>query len=148
MSQTPEERTEALNRLYEDVRRAMNNGELDRAARLSLKLTGELADDEFIRTQGYPICLECNGYAEVVDPEHPERKTMCTSAPKACPGNKHGRMAPDQYQAYLDAKLTPRAPSVTETVQQAGEDGNVPRLAPDDVKPTPVQESTPPLVQS
>ena len=153
-----QERQEELTRLYEDIRRAMNNRDFDRAARLSLKLSGELADDEFIKAQGYPVCLECNGYAEVVDPEHPERKTMCVSSPKSCPGNQHGRMSPEQYQSYLDAKLTPRTPTVTETVPHPdAPGGEVPRLPADDLKPTlgaqvdrpeELAGERPPLVQS
>ena len=152
------ERQEELARLYEDIRRAMNNRDFDRAARLSMKLAGELADDEFIKAQNNPICLECNGYAEVVDPEHPERKTMCVSAPQACAGTRHGRMTPEQYAAYLDAKLSPRKPSVTEAVQKPeAPGGDVPRLPVDDMKPTlggqvdrPEELATdrPPLVQS
>lgn len=155
---TPEERGETLDRLYEDIRRALNNHEYDKAARLALKLTGELADDDFIRTRSYPACLECNGYAEVVDPEHPEKKSMCVSVPKACPGNLHGRMTPAQYQGYLDAKLAPRKPTVVEALQTPDAEGNVPKLPPDDQKPTPgasafVDEpepgkDRPPLVQS
>jgi hypothetical protein len=135
---TAQERSEALTRLYEDIRRAMNNHEYDRAARLSLQLAGELGDDEFLKAQGYPICLECNGYAEVVDPEHPEKKTMCVSAPGACYGNRTGRMTPEQYTHYLDAKLAPRMPTVTERVQHPTEPGGeVPALPPDSMRPTP-----------
>lgn len=160
MNQTPAERAEVLERVYEDIRRAMNNRDFDRAARLSVQLAGELADDEFILSQRYPICLECNGYAEVVDPEHPERKTACASAPKACPGNQGGRMNPAQYKAYLDAALTPRKPTVIENVQHPdAPGGDVPKLPPDDLKPTPspsgqvdrpeeLSEERPPLVQS
>lgn len=153
-----QERQEELTRLYEDIRRAMNNRDFDRAGRLSLKLAGELGDDAFIKSQSYPICLECNGYAEVVDPEHPERKAMCVSVPKVCPGNKYGRMSPEQYQEYLDAKLSPRKPTVTETVAKPNAPGGeVPKLPADDMKPTPsgqvdrpeeLAENRPPLVQS
>lgn len=137
MSQHPADRGAAIDRLYEDVRRAMNDRDFAKAARLSVALAGELADDDFIRTRMYPICLECNGYAEVVDPEHPEKKAMCVSAPKVCPGNRHGRMEPVQYQAYLDAKLAPRQPTITERVPSAGADGTVPKLPPDMQRPTP-----------
>lgn len=141
MIPTPEERSENLARLYEDIRRALNNHETERAVRLSVRLTAEIADDDFLRSQSYPACLECNGYAEVVDPEHPERKTMCTSAPKACPGNKYGRMSHTQYAAYLDAKLTPRQPTVTETIPAADEAGEVPRLPADELKPTKLSDA-------
>lgn len=131
------ERTEELDRLYEDIRRAMNNREFDRAAKLSLRLAGELADDEFLKAQRYPICLECNGYAEVVDPDHPEKKAMCVSVPRACYGNRQGRMSPENFTRYLDAKLAPRKPNVTESLATPDANGFVAKLADDGMRPTP-----------
>lgn len=131
-----EDRKETIERLYEEIRRALNNFEYDKASRLAFHLSAEIGDDEFVRSMNYPVCLGCNGYGEVVDPKDPARKAMCTSAPAACYGNRHGRMTPEDYGAYLDAKLKPLQPSQTEVVAKSDAEGNVPRLPPDEIKPT------------
>lgn len=141
-----QERKERADRLYEDVRRAMNGRDFDRAARLSAELSAMLAGDQWLLMQTWPVCLECNGYAEVVDPEHPERKTGCASAPATCLGTQGGRMTPEQHRAYLDAKLSPRRPTRTEAVQAPEvKGGPVPRLPADEDAPKdrPFGTSTP-----
>jgi hypothetical protein len=136
------DRQQAIERLYEDIRRALNNREFDRASRLSLQLATETATDDFLRSMTFPVCLECNGYAEVVDPKRPELKTMCSSAPKACFGNKGGRMSHEQYAAYLEAKLEPLQPTQTEAVPHPTiPGGDVPKLPPDDQRPTQLGEA-------
>lgn len=122
---------EARERLYEDVRKALNERNFERAARLAVGLAVE-ADEEFFRHLRGPICLECNGTAEVVDPEHAEKKVACSSAPGACRGNGGGRMTQEQHAAYLEAKLAPLRPTVTETVPTPEvKGGPVPRLPAD-----------------
>jgi len=133
-----EDRTEDINRLYEDVRRSLNGRDFTKAARLSLQLYAELADAETVRQMAYPVCLECNGYAEVVDPKHPELKVACRTAPSVCPGNQNGRMSPAAFTSYLDAKLEPTRQVVTESMQHPTvPGGDVPRLPHDGMQATP-----------
>jgi hypothetical protein len=137
-AKTQEERTESIDRLYEDIRRALNGRDYTRAARLSLQLYAEIADDEAVRAMQYPVCLECNGYAEVVDPKHPELKVACRTAPAVCPGNQNGRMAPESFRAYLDAKLEPTRATLVDTMQHPTvPGGEVPKLPDDGMRPTP-----------
>jgi hypothetical protein len=138
MIQTQEERSETINRLYEDIRRALNGRDFTKAARLSLQLYAAIADDESVRRMAYPVCLECNGYAEVVDPKHPELKVSCAAAPDVCPGNRGGRMTPESFTAYLDAKLEPTRATVVDAMQHPDiPGGEVAKLPPDDMRPTP-----------
>lgn len=136
MAESQETRDLRMEHLFTDIRYAMNTRRFDVAQRLSIQLAAELGNDDALRAMFYPVCLGCNGYAEIVDPKQPERMTMCASASDACVGNKGGRMSPDQFQAYLDANLSPVKPTRTEVVPKADETGNVPRLPHDGMKPT------------
>ena len=71
MAESQETRDLRMEHLYNDIRRAMNTRRFDVAARLSVQLAGEFADDEGIRAMSYPICVGCDGYAEIPDPKQP-----------------------------------------------------------------------------
>lgn len=146
--ESQETRTLRIEHLYTDIRSAMNTRRFDVAARLAVQLAGEFADDDGIRAMSYPICVSCNGYGEVPDPKQPEKKTMCTTTPEACAGNRQGRMSPEQFQAYVSSDQNVRDEQArqglaVERVPTPDADGNVPRLPHDGMKRTTFEGSEP-----
>ena len=47
-----------------------------------------------------PICVACEGLAEIVNPYDDARKARCEDTPRLCHGNRYGRMSPEQLIAY------------------------------------------------
>jgi len=73
---------------------------------LQAMLTGEAG--ALIGT--FPVCAKCQGYAEVPHPSEANRKVSCAVHPDVCAGNQHGRMTPEQFEAYMRTQLDTRSP--------------------------------------
>lgn len=114
--------------IMDTMRTLLAQGRKLDAARLLPELTAAVTGEAVTVLGSFPVCAACHGYAEVPHPSEANRKVSCLEYPDLCPGNKQGRMSPEQFSLYVAETLkdvvVPEA-SAPEPVRVA-----------DDVKPT------------
>jgi hypothetical protein len=52
----------------------------------------------------WPVCAACHGIGELLVPDL-GKNVSCQVEPSICPGNNYGRMSPEQFALYMEAKL-------------------------------------------
>jgi hypothetical protein len=111
--------------ITDTMRKALADGRKVDAALLLPHLHAAVSGEAAVEWGTYPVCAACHGIAELFVPDL-GKNVNCQVEPDVCPGNKHGRMTPQQFETYMTAKLTKNP--LPEGVEEApAADAPVPR---------------------
>lgn len=91
-----------LKELYDRVFRKLGDGRPEEVGDLcdQVVAAADALGDSYTTTE-FPVCFPCTGLAEIPHPEQSDRRALCRDFPRACHGNRFGRMHPIHLRDYV-----------------------------------------------